>query len=356
MPRIQPTKLVSPPPTNASRNVSKAATIKDVAKRAGVSYQTVSRVINDHKSVKLETRSRVQEAIKAFNFHPNNAARRLASPRPTTIGIISFGTTHYGPSQMVSSIEQAARTRGYGLCYANLSALSIQELTDAIQTLRRQSVDGLLIVAPLLEVESASIGKLCPALPFVLIDAETSTKLPFSSIDQFMGGRLAAQHLIELGHQRIALLNGPQNWYDAKLRNQGWRSALHEARLEPLAEIEGNWSAASGYEATQKLLKLKRNFSALLVGNDQMALGALRALHEHDFKIPEDVSIIGFDNMLESAYFEPPLTTVHQDFLTLGQRSLEQLIALIEKPELAPRMQVIAPSLVVRSSTAAPQK
>ncbi len=336
------------------KTLGKPATIKDVASHAGVSYQTVSRVINGHPAVKAATRVRVENAIQVFNYHPNGAARSLVSQRSTTLGIISFGTTFYGPAQMVASIEQAARLRGYGLSYANLSALSILELTDAIKTLRRQSVGGLLIVAPLLEVETASLESLCKDLPFVLIDAESSAKHPFSAIDQFAGGRLSAEHLIALGHRNIALLSGPQTWYDAKLRNKGWRTALHHAKLEPVQDVAGNWSAGSGYQATKQLLE-RCSFTGLLVGNDQMALGALRALHEHGLRIPEDVSVVGFDNMPETAFFEPPLTTVEQDFASLGQRSLEQLIALIEKPELAPRMQVIVPKLIERSSTAVAQ-
>lgn len=331
--------------------MKKAATINDVARAAGVSYQTVSRVINDHPSVREITRQRVVEAIRRLEYQPSSVARSLVTRRSRLIGVVSFGILHFGPAQMLSSIEQAARSRGYHLSITSIAALTEGELEGAVNLLRRQRVDGILIIAPLLVGETGFLKVLGQALPIVLVDGDPSAGLPYGSVDQKEGGRLGARHLLGLGHRRIALIGGPPAWNDARLRQGGWREVLGEAGLEPVAEVYGDWSAPSGYAAARKLLQARRDFSGLLVANDQMALGALRGLWEAGLKVPEGVSVVGFDNLPESAYFGPPLTTVEQDFPSLGQSSLAQLLALIESPASAPAARVILPGLVVREST-----
>lgn len=326
--------------------------MNDVARLAEVSHQTVSRVVNQHPSVSPETRAKVLAAIESLGYQPNSVARSLASRRSTRLGLISFGTAFYGPAQMAGNLEQTARQRGYSLSLASISSLKPEELTEALQTLLRQRVDGILVIAPLLEVESTRLEQLCPDLPLVLIDAEPSAQIPFTSIDQYGGARQAAQHLLGLGHQQIAFIGGPADWHDALERQRGWWSALREAQLQPAAQVEGDWSAASGYQAAQNLLEQKYSFTALLVANDQMALGVLLALSEAGLEVPQQVSVVGFDNIPESAFFQPPLTTVQQDFTALAQQSLRQLLALIETPDLAPKVQRIPAQLVVRKSTA----
>jgi LacI family transcriptional regulator len=332
-------------------STDKPATINDVAHAAGVSYQTVSRVINNHPSVRDTTRKRVQEAIRQLHYHPSNVARSLVTRRSGSLGVVSFGMLHYGPAQMFSHIENAARARGYSLNISSISSLTQEELGRAIGSLRRQQVEGILVIAPLLGIETIAIKQHGQRVPVVLVDAEPSAGQPFTSIDQFGGGQLGARHLLELGHRRIALILGPGQWNDAQLRLRGWLSALHEARLEPLAQASGDWSAASGYRATKELLA-QHPFTGLLVANDQMALGSLHALREAGLRVPQDISVVGFDNIPEAAYFDPPLSTIEQDFQGLGQKSLAQLVALIETPDLAPMVQVIPPKLVLRSSTA----
>ncbi|MDX2004768.1 MAG: LacI family DNA-binding transcriptional regulator [Meiothermus sp.] len=329
----------------------KAATINDVAEAAGVSYQTVSRVINNHPSVKEDTRRRVKDAIRRLKYQPSSVARSLVMQRSNLIGLVSFGTLHFGPAQMLSSIEQAARARGYHLSIVSIPSLNRNELERAINTLRRQRVAGILVVAPLLGAETDFLRELGTAVPTVLVDADLGAGLPFSTIDQFAGGRLGVEHLLGLGHRRIALVNGPQDWNDARLRTQGWLNALRDAGLQPVVQALGDWSAASGYAAARELLGQGRLFTGLLVANDQMALGALKALREAGLRVPADVSVVGFDNTPESEYFDPPLTTVHQDFPSLGQASLAQLLSMIEAPATAPSLQVIPPTLMVRSST-----
>jgi len=330
----------------------RTATINDVARAAGVSYQTVSRVINNHPSVKEATRKRVMEVIRRLRYQPSSVARSLVTKRSKLIGVVSFGTLHFGPTQMLSNIEQAARARGYHVSIASIPSLTREELEQAINTLRRQRVDGILIIEPLLGAETDFLKELVSIIPMVLVDADLAAGLPFSSIDQLAGGRLGARHLLQLGHRRIALISGPQQWNDAKLRQQGWLNVLREVKLQPVAQTYGDWSARSGYVAAKKLLGLRKPFTSLLVANDQMALGALRAIREAGCSVPGDISVVGFDNLPESEYFDPPLSTIEQDFSSLGQTSLAQLLSLIEAPTAAPAIQIIPPKLVVRSSTA----
>ena len=334
---------------------SQASTIKDVARQAGVSLQTVSRVVNQHPSVKPTTRNRVLEAIEDLRYQPNSAARSLVNRRSTTLGLISYGTTFYGPASMTESLEQAARSRGYALSLTHLGDLSMTQITEAVQTLRRQQVDGLMLLAPLVGIELNHLKALCQGLPTVLLEVQellAQDSIAITAMDQYSGAREAANHLIELGHKQLVLLRGPPNWAATDQRAKGWLSALRDAKLQPVANLEGDWSARSGHEAVTRLLQSKTPFTGLLAANDQMALGALLALHEAGIRVPSDVSVVGFDNVPESAYFIPPLTTVYQDFATLGHRSLEQLLEMIEMPDSASRLQVVATQFVVRQSTA----
>jgi DNA-binding LacI/PurR family transcriptional regulator len=333
---------------------NRATTINDVAALAGVSYQTVSRVINQHPSVSKTALERVHRAIQTLNYQPNNAARLLASQRSQTIGVVSYGTIHYGPAQLLASLEQAAHTSGYTLSNVNVASLSFADIGAAIQTLRRQRVDGLILFAPLVDIAHTDLESICADLPLVITDAEPQVGRAVTSIDQFTGGRIAAQHLIKLGHRRLAVINGPLAWYDALLRQQGWLSAMQQAELSPVASFESDWTPAGGYACTKTLLETGQPFTGLLVANDQMALGALRALHERGIVLPEQVSVVGFDDIPEAAFLEPPLTTVRQDFSSLAHNSLAQLRQCIEHPDTPPRLLMLVPELVVRSSTASP--
>ncbi|SMB78903.1 LacI family DNA-binding transcriptional regulator [Deinococcus hopiensis] len=333
---------------------SSRVTIHDVARHAGVSHQTVSRVMNEHPSVAATTRQKVLDAIQALRYQPNLAARSLVTQRSGTLGVVGFGLTYYGPAQMIVNIEQAARGRGYGVALASIPELSETEIERAVLELRRQNVDGILLITPLRGADAERIRSLCGSVPFVLVDTTESSGVPGVTIDQKAGACLAAQHLVSLGHQRVALLSGPSRWHDARLRLEGWREALSEAGLTPAAVLEGDWSAGSGFGLTQELLAARTPFTGLLVGNDQMALGALWALHERGVAVPDDVSIVGFDDIPESRFFHPPLSTVRQDFAALGSLSLAALLEAIESPTSSRPAHVLTPELLVRASTAAP--
>jgi DNA-binding LacI/PurR family transcriptional regulator len=331
----------------------KNVTIDDVATHASVSSQTVSRVINNHPSVKHETRKRVLQSIATLGYRPNRAAQNLASRRSKLIGVtyVHFDSVYYGPAQISATVERAALEYGYDTTFTGIEMLDVDHLHRAISELESRSVDGIILITPLANVKSWTASPVSARLPMVMIDIEAGTDAPSVAIDQFRGGQMAAQHLIDLGHKRFARLAGPLHWWEAKLRNEGWLDAIEKADCDPGPLLEGDWTAASGYQLTEQLLQQSHDVSAILVGNDQMALGVLRALHQHGLMIPQEISVVGFDDIPEAAYFQPPLTTVYQNFSALGRLSVEYLIKMIAD-STTPRMrQVVQPALVIRESS-----
>ncbi len=335
---------------------SRRVTLEDVARVAGVSSQTVSRVVNDHPYVSDDTRRRVQDAIRKLGYRPNRAARSLATQRSCMLGIVTYGIDHYGPAQMVTNVEQTAKARGYGVTLSTIQTLTPAEVRAAIDALGGSVVDGLVLITPVVGLRTADVMALCGDIPFVQIDTNLGAKLPSVVIDQHYGSRLATQHLLDLGHRRLCEISGPLYWHGALARHRSWIETLDAAGLEPGPHVEGDWTAASGYRAARQLLAQGASFTALVVGNDQMALGAIRALREHGLCVPQDVSVVGFDDIPEAAYFEPPLTTVRQNFAALGEQSVEYLVALIDNRNTPIHQRVLYPQLVVRQSTCPPRE
>jgi DNA-binding LacI/PurR family transcriptional regulator len=329
----------------------KRVTLGDVALLAGVSAQTVSRVVNHHPYVSEQTRQRVTDAIHQLDYRPNRAARSLVTQRSCMIGIITFGIPNYGPAQMLTHVERMAKARGYGVGFAAITHMSSDEIREAITNLGDHAIDGLVLLTPTEGVSHDELTQVCGGIPFVQIDVELGTQAPSVVIDQWHGSQLATQHLIDLGHRDICEISGPSNWYGAQARHRSWIATMQAAGLTPGLSVEGDWSPQSGYEKTCEVLDRGAHFSALVAGNDQMALGALRALREHHLRIPEDVSVVGFDDIPEAAYFEPPLTTVRQDFAALGAQSLEYLVALLGYPDTPVHQRVLYPELIERRST-----
>lgn len=338
----------------AGLNTNRHITLGDVAQLAGVSSQTVSRVVNNHRYVSVDTRRRVLDAIHTLDYRPHRAARILATQRSCMLGIITYGIHHYGPAQMMHNVEQMARARGYGVSFSTASRMALDELRQAIDCLGAQSVDGLVLITPIVGVRHADLVRLCGGVPFVQIDTELTADVPSVVIDQRLGSRLATEHLIALGHRHICEIHGPREWFGALARHESWRATLWAAGLEPGMAVEGDWTAQGGYRAALRLLDQGARFTALVAGNDQMALGAMRALRQRGLRVPDDVSVVGFDDIPEAAFFEPPLTTVRQDFAALGEQSVDYLIALINAPDTPIRPRVLAPELVVRESTRPP--
>jgi DNA-binding LacI/PurR family transcriptional regulator len=329
-------------------------TLHDIAQHTGVSYQTVSRVINNHPNVSPETRARIQNAITELGYHPNKVAKSLVAKQSHTLAILAFGMDQYGPAQMVLNIERAAKYVGYDLIFSNVSEPSPNQVRKALDNLIGRQVDGILSIASVQGTTYEELVELCRDIPIVQIDPELGLSVPSVTFDQRFGSHLVTEHLIKLGHRRISEISGPLNWFDAMARHQEWESSLLNAGIAPVKSVEGDWTAISGYQALHRLLESGHDFTALVVGNDQMALGAIRALREHNLRVPTDVSVVGFDDIPEAAYFEPPLTTVRQDFSQLGEIGVRYLLNRIQQPDETPKQHIIFPQLIMRDSTAPP--
>lgn len=325
------------------------AVMADVAQLAGVSYQTVSRVLHESPHVRGETRERVLAAIRRLDYRPNSMARALVTGRSRTLGVVSFDTTLYGPASTLLGIEQAAHEAGYAVSISSLRSLNRATVLAAIQQLRDQGVDGVAVIAPL-EAGVDALRYVKSDFAVVAVEAGPNASIPVATVDQLAGAVAATRHLLSLGHATVWHVAGPRDWTEAEQRILGWRLALEESGAAIPKPLRGDWTARSGYELGQRLLQIPE-LTAVLVANDQMALGLLRRLHEAGRQVPRDLSVVGFDDIPEAAYFTPPLTTIRQDFAELGRRCLHILLARIEG-DAEPTRVVVAPELVVRDSTA----
>ena len=331
----------------------RAATLADVARLVGVSQQTVSRAVNNQGYVAARTRERILAAVGELNYVPNRLAQGLARQRTQSIGFATNDIALHAPSQLTSGIERAAREAGYSLLVSIVPRYGVGQVTQAVRALRERQVDGVLINASLDQADALEVSRRFADLPCVFLDVPPDAPVNAALLDQEHGAALAAGHLVALGHTRVACIHGPQEAVAEHSRLRGWYAALAEHGLTPVAEQEGDWSPVSGYRAAMSLLASGIPFTALLVGNDQMAVGALRALWERGLNVPGDVSVVGYDDTAESALLIPPLTTVRQDFPTLGQRAFGHLRRLLDDPEWRATT-VTRPELIVRASTASP--
>lgn len=344
-------------PSDQNGAPQRGSVMRDVARLAGVSHQTVSRVLNEHPSVREETRARVLQAMQALNYRRNLAARTLAKGRSGTLGIIGFETTLFGPASMLYAIEDAARSAGYFVSIATVRSLDRRSVLDAADWLCQQSVEGVIAIAPKAAVTGA-LAQVAGSVARVGVGGGVDDAVTTVQIDNAAGARLATQHLLDLGHATVHHVAGPADWPEAQERIDGWRSTLYAAGAAvPVVEPQ-SWSPESGYRQGQRLAQ-DPSVTAVFCANDHIALGVLRALHEAGRKVPEEVSVVGFDDMPESGYFLPPLTTVRQDFAELGRRSLAALLDQIDgaaagdaRPDAAHVM--LSPELIVRASTAPP--
>jgi DNA-binding LacI/PurR family transcriptional regulator len=333
-----------------------APVMADVARLAGVSHQTVSRVINDHPSVTAETRARVKLAIVQLGYRRNTAARTLVTRQSRIFGVISVDTSHFGPASTIFAVAEAARTGGYFLNFVSLREIDRAQMTTALSHLMDAGVDGIVVIAPV-NAAVESLRGLHPDLPVVVVAASQLESLTIVAVDQVAGARLATRHLLDLGHRTVVHVSGPDDWVDATARVKGWRTELAAAGRIAYDLIPGDWSADSGYQAGQILLARMRSgqqdVTAVFAANDQMSLGLIRALHEAGVRVPEDISIVGFDDIPEAGHFLPPLTTVKQDFGAIGRRCVEMLIDTLNNRQAQPS-EPIQPALIVRASTSPP--
>ncbi len=322
----------------------------DVAQLAGVSHQTVSRVLHDSPHVRGDTRERVLAAIRQLDYRPNTVAQALVTGRSKTLGVVSFDTTLYGPASTLLGIEQAAHDAGYAVSISSLRSLNRGTVLAAIHRLRDQGVDGVAVIAPVRAGVDA-LRHLRPDFAVVAVEAGPDASIPVATVDQVAGAAAATRHLLNLGHKTVWHLAGPADWKEAEERVEGWRTTLKAAGVQIPALLRGDWTPRSGYELGRNLLQIPE-MTAVFVANDQMTLGLLRRVHEAGREVPRDLSIVGFDDIPEAAYFTPPLTTVRQDFAELGRRCVHILLGRIEG-EPGPTRVVVAPELVVRGSTSA---
>jgi DNA-binding LacI/PurR family transcriptional regulator len=323
--------------------------IADVADFAGVSHQTVSRVLNHHPSVREITRARVLAAIDRLGYRPNTAARALASGRSKTLGVVALDTSLYGPVSTLFGIQGAAQRAGYFVSVVAVHSIERASLTEALRRLTAQSVDGIAIIAPFGAARDA-LSDLVTGIPVVAVEGDTGADISVVMVDQVAGAKLATEHLLSAGYETVFHIAGPEEWLEAKGRVTGWREALEAAGADVLPPLSGDWTARSGYEAGQVLAKIP-DARAVFVANDQMALGVLRALSERGRRVPDDVAVVGFDDIDESAYFIPPLTTVRQDFQRVGTAAVQVLLEQLAAGTKRKQRVVIEPELVCRQST-----
>lgn len=328
------------------------ANIRQVAALAGVSHQTVSRVLNDHPNIRAATRERVLEAIEQLNYRPNSAARALATNRTNRIGVLVDSPVEYGPNSTLRGLETAARETAYSVTSVTVDDDPAHGPKVAFDHLLEQGIDAICVIAPrsssLDELRAAQVG-----MPALVVTAATDDTFLTTSVDQELGATLAVRHLIELGHREIAHVAGPLDWLDARGRLRAWRAEIRAGGLRELDVVVGDWTADFAYELARRVDGLP-DCTAIFAANDQMALGLVHGFTERGIMVPDDISVVGFDDLPEAKHFLPPLTTVRQDFRALGARSLELLLAELEG-RVHERRSLIAPELVVRSSTAPPQ-
>lgn len=332
----------------------KRATLKDVAARAGVSYQTVSRVINDQGQVLPATRRRVEKALRALNYRPSMIARSMVAGRAFTLGCISPNLTDYTFASLIEGAEAEARRHGYFLLSASAS-----EARDAArfceEVVHSGRVDGVLVINPYADTRFRAFEELyAQGYPVVYLGARPrNIKIPSVHLDDADVGYQATRHLLALGHREIAMLLGPTNEDCVDDRLNGYRRALREANLAFSRKriVTGDWSATSGYEGVNALLAARTSFTALFAQNDRMAIGALRALREHGLRVPEDVSVIGVDDMPLASYFDPPLTTLHQDTFEIGRAAAHLMLQNVNHVTTAPAQISVPATLIVRAST-----
>jgi LacI family transcriptional regulator len=338
----------------------KRVTIKHVAHEAGVSTQTVSRVINNRPDVAPETRQRINEIIKKLDYHPSVVARSLIQQRSYTLGVTTYGLQHVGPSRTLSGITHQAESKGYALLLNELVENEIGNPQSVIQDLLARQVDGIIWAVPETSTNLKWLEEINYefSIPILFLTIGSHPEIPSVSINNYKGGCLATQHLLAQGYHSIGHISGPYDWWESQRRMDGWRDTLHKANI-PVSKnhwAEGTWSSASGERAFKQLLEKYPEMDAIFVANDQMALGVLKEAHKRNLRIPEELGIVGFDGIPESAHFWPPLTTVYQDQHQLGCIAVDELVNIIEDQnrgmtKYSPKRLLLEPEIVVRAST-----
>ncbi len=340
--------------------MNKRPTIKEVAKAAGVSTQTVSRVINNRPDVAPETRKRIEQIISEMDYRPSALARSLIRQRSYTLGVVTAGLKYIGPSRTLSGITSRAEELGYTLLLKEFPRFDIEEIEPLLQTLLSRHVDGIVWAVPEVGDNRKQLESKLEDLPvpLVFLTMESRPNLSIVTIDNYLGAKMATEHLLAQGYQHIGHISGPLDWWESRQRKAGWQDALAAAGLTALDThcVEGNWSSASGEIAFQQLLDQYPEMDAVFAGNDQMALSALQVASRKHIVVPTQLGVVGFDGLAESPYYWPPLTTIIQDQHLLGRTVIEEIVCLIEAAQheensANPQTILLQPKLAVREST-----
>lgn len=337
----------------------KRVTIKDVAQAAGVSTQTVSRVVNKFSYVSGETRQRVEAIVDQLGYRPSTLARSLIQQRSYTLGIVTYGLKYIGPSRTLNGIADKADELGYMLLMKELNNFDANRIDEVIDSLLARQVDGILWAVPEIGNNHAWIEQRMEKIPvpMLFLAMQPREGVPSVATDNFQGATTAIKHLLDCGRKKIGHISGPLDWWEAQERKRGWQEALKAAGLEASDQrcVEGNWSSPSGEQGFIQLLESFPDMDAIFVANDQMALSVLREASRRGIDIPEQLAVIGFDNIPESAYFYPSLTTISQDLQLLGEQALQNVVEMIQaRQENQPvliQSSFIQPTLIVRESS-----
>jgi DNA-binding LacI/PurR family transcriptional regulator len=352
-PERQPSTPARPGPRRRTSRPARAS-MADVARVAGVSSQTVSRVSNGHPNVVEATRDQVLVAMRQLGYRPNSAARALKWGEFHTIGVILFTLSTTGNSRTLEAIATEAARREYAITLLPVAAPTQDAVFGAFSRLEELAVDAIIVIMEVHLLDSATVH-LPPGIQVVVVDSDAGDRYTVVDTDQADGARQATRHLLDLGHDTVWHIAGPAESFAAERRAAAWRSTLEAAGRPVPALRRGDWSAESGYRAGLELAT-EPSCTAIFVANDQMALGLLRALHEKRRAVPGDVSVIGFDDIPDSASFTPPLTTIHQDFAEVGRRCVDAVLRHIHTDAAPPGTTLVPTRLVVRDSTAPPPR
>ncbi|MFN2202901.1 MAG: LacI family DNA-binding transcriptional regulator [Caldilineaceae bacterium] len=334
-------------------------TIGDVARQAGVSKQTVSRVINQHPDVADVTRVRVQQVVDTLGYQPSSIARSLTSGRSQTLGVVGYGLEYFGTSRILSGIEQEANRLGYIVLLCLVRSPEAHDTQKFFEKLLALHVNGIIWAAPEIGTNRSWIDDAGQSIPVPVVHLSTRPRPGqlVVNIDNRRGAFDATSHLLDQGHREVGIITGPLNWWDALQRRLGWEDALNQAGIvaDETMIAEGDWSAASGERAFGQLLEQNAQLSAVFACNDQMALGVIRAAHAMNRRIPQDLALVGFDDIPESAYYTPALTTIHQDVVAVGRRSVNAFAHLFDRQEVPAPVgidsELISTELVIRESS-----
>nr|WP_255603486.1 LacI family DNA-binding transcriptional regulator [Oscillochloris sp. ZM17-4] len=332
-------------------------TIKDIARICKVSTQTVSRVLNKRPDVAPATREAVEKAIAELGYQPSALARSLVQQQSFTLGVIVAGLKYLGVSQTLNGIAEQCEASGYALLLKELPFFDVTDIVPIIEALIAHQVEGIIFAAPELNdnvrMVQAQLPASCP--PILFVKSRPHARYTTVSIDNYQGACTAVEYLARLGRRRVACISGPMEWLESRQRWQAWADVMGRVG-SPCSEAQwcaGNWSSASGEAAFERLMRTYPEMDAVFASNDQMALGVLHYAYTHGIRVPDDLAVVGFDDLSDSAQFSPALTTVRQPLRELGILAVKTLLSQVEGDATpsASTMITLQPELVIRDST-----